>query len=841
MFGTLVKNPAEGSHALTAADVATRLGVDLQRGLSESEAKKRLAHYGPNALEMGAGPAYMAIAIRQLADPLVALLIVAATVSLAIGDNLEAAAISVIVILNGILGFTQEAGAERAIHALRKTIERRASVLRDRREREIAIETVVPGDLAVLREGEPVPADGRLVTAEGLAVDESSLTGESIPDDKSTDPLPIDTPLAERSSCVFAGTSVTRGQGRAIVTATGSQAEIGRVARLVETAKPPPTPLQRRLSNLTRAMVVTGVVITTALAGIRLLQGAALEDAFLLGVSVAIAALPEGLAATVTIALASSASRMASRGAIARRLQAVETLGSATVVASDKTGTLTENRLRVQALEPIGGYDQKSLLQTAVLASTAELIEEDGELKAVGDPIEGAFLIAASERGISPTLLRAGHAVIREIPFDPERKRMAVLFDENSTVRICVKGAPEVVLGRCKIDTAERSRLNDLTLSWAADGLRVLAVAERQIEAGPQLSDEEAESELVPVGLIGLRDPLRATARDAVSAARDAGLRVEILTGDHPATAEAIAHELQIPVSMVSARVTPADKLRLVERLQDAGEVVAVTGDGINDAPALRRADIGVAMGRSGTEAAREASDLVLTDDDFSTITAAIREGRSIGDNVRKFVAFLLSANFGEVILFVVAVLAGLGAPMTVVQILTINLLTDGLPAVALARDPAAPDVMQRPPERGTHLFKHRSWAALGLAGMIVGAAALGAFLVGRAYGGGVAQTMAYATIAVSELALVFALRSPRKAAWQSGLNLYLFAGVFISMVLLVLSVYLPALQDAFGTVALGVKEASVVMALSLAPFLVVETVKALFRAYLWQKAIKTG
>ncbi len=285
---------------------------------------------------------------------------------------------------------------------------------------------------------------------------------------------------------------------------------------------------------------------------------------------------------------------------------------------------------------------------------------------------------------------------------------------------------------------------------------------------------------------------------------------------------------------MVSARVTPTDKLRLVERLQEAGEVVAVTGDGVNDAPALRRADIGVAMGRSGTEAAREASDLVLTDDDFSTITAAIREGRSIGDNIRKFVAFLLSANFGEVILFIVAVLAGLGAPLTIIQILTVNLLTDGLPAVALARDPAAPDVMQRPPERGTRFFGRTSWAALGLVGLLVGAAALGAFLVGRAYGGGVAQTMAYATIAVSELALVFAIRSPRKRAWQSGRNIYLFASVCISMALLALSIYLPALNNPFGTVPLGIKEVGVVLTLSIAPFLAVEAAKALFKTSLW-------
>jgi Ca2+-transporting ATPase len=615
-----------------------------------------------------------------------------------------------------------------------------------------------------------------------------------------------------------------------IVTATGSRSEIGAMTALAEAAQPPPTPLQRRLRGLTRLMVVLGVLITVALTGIRLLQGASLEEAFLLGVSVAIAAVPEGLAATVTIALALGARRMAARGAITRRLPAVETLGSTTVVASDKTGTLTENRLRVVAVAPVGGRREDELLRAAVLASTAELIEQDGDVRVAGDPVEGAFLLAARERGISPAQLRADRALVREIPFDAERKRMTLVYEQDGVARAFTKGATEVVLARSRSPAAERRALEDREETWAALGLRVLAVAERRLDSGVPDDDDLLERELDLVGLVGLQDPLRETAGKAVRQAREAGLRVQILTGDHPATAGAIARELGLPDSAVSARVTPADKLRLVKKLQDEGEVVAVTGDGVNDAPALRRADVGVAMGRSGTEAAREASDIVLTDDDFSTIVAAIREGRAITDNVRKFVAFLLSANLGEVLLFAASVLAGLGAPLTVVQILTVNVLTDGPPAVALAVDPPTDDVMQRSPERGDRLFGAGSWAAIGLVGLLVGAAALGAFLTGRALDREASQTMAFATIALSELMVVFAVRAPLEAAWKAPPNPYLFAGVAGSALMLALAVYLPGLQEPFGTVALDARQLAVVSAFALVPFAAVEVVKGLLR-----------
>lgn len=818
-------------HAATVAAVAAALGADPVRGLSEREAAGRLARIGPNALERRRSPPYAAIALRQLADPLVLLLVAAAAVSAAIGEEVEAIAIGVIVLLNALLGFFQELGAERAIMALEGSLERHANVVREGRERRVVAESVVPGDLVVLREGDRVPADGRLASAEGLAVDESLLTGESAAEDKAVAPVAAATVLADRTSMVYAGTGVTRGRGSAVVTATGPRAEAGQVAGLAAAAKPPPTPLQLRLAGLTRLMVVAGVAITAVLTAIRIAQGAPAQEAFLLGVSVAVAAVPEGLVATLTIALALGARRMAARGAIVRRLPAVETLGSATVVASDKTGTLTENDLRLKEVAPIGPHTEAEVLEAAVLASTAELLGgEEGEPRVAGDAVEAALILGAAERGVSATRLRGAGPPLAELPFDPERRLMTVAYAVDGHLRAYTKGAPEVVLARAGAAAPQSRQAAAQAEEWAAQGLRVLAVASRVADRGALEDPAALESDLELVGLLALEDPLRASAPAAVQAAREAGLRVRIVTGDHPATATAIATELGLPLDAVSARVTPRQKLRLVEALQEEGEVVAVTGDGVNDAPALRRAHVGVAMGRSGTEAAREASDVVLTDDDFSTIVAAIHEGRAIADNVRKFVAFLLSANFGEVLLFAVAVVAGLGVPMTVVQILVVNVLTDGLPAVALAGDRAQPGVMRRPPERGSQLFDAASWTAVGLVGVAVGLAAIAAFLLGRGDGDGVAETMAFATLAAAELVIVFAVRSPRRAAWREPANRFLFGAVAGSAALLLLAIYLSPLREALGTVSLDAAQLATVTALALAPFGAVETAKAALR-----------
>ncbi|HEU6446417.1 MAG TPA: cation-transporting P-type ATPase [Gaiellaceae bacterium] len=816
---------AEQLHALPAEEVADRLGADPESGLSAEEAARRLREVGPNALAARERPHYAAVAARQLVDPLVALLVTAAVISAAIGEELEAGVIAAIVVLNAGLGFVQEAGAERAVMALRNAVELTAVAVRDGRETPVPARELVPGDLVLLRAGDRVPADARLVSSGSLAVDESALTGESIPVDKDVDPVASGAPLAERSSLVFAGTAVTRGRASAVVARTGPAMEIGRIADLTQAAKAPPTPLQRRLGRLSRRLALAGALLTVLLAGAMLLQGEPLDEAFLVGVAVAVAAVPEGLGAVVTIALAQGATAMARRGAIVRRLPAIETLGETTVIATDKTGTLTANRLRVAAAEAADGRDVGELLAAGALASTAEPVVSGDEL--VGDPIDVALLRAAREAGLEPG---EGHDRLGDIPFDALRRRVTVLVRGPSGLRVVVKGAPESVLELSELDSAERARLDEVAGGWGDRGLRVLAVAERILDdEGVPL--EQAEERLVPLGIVALEDPVRPAVPEAVKTAHGAGIDVVMVTGDHPGTARAVAERVGIPVDRedaVLARVEPVDKLRLVERLQGRGDIVAVTGDGINDSPALRRADVGISMGLSGTEAAREASDVVLTDDDFSTIVAAVREGRRIADNIRTFVAFLLSANFGEVVLFAVAILAGLGAPMTVVQVLVVNLLTDGLPAVALARDPASGDTMRRPPAGlGTILGRDLS-LVLGAAGLAVGLAATAAFLVGRELDPDAAQTMAFATIALAELALVFAVRVPRGPAWRAGRNRWLFLAVAGSVVVVAAAIYLPLGRDLLDTAVLGPAELALVLALALAPTVLLEVAKAL-------------
>jgi Ca2+-transporting ATPase len=799
---------ADAPWGAPAEEVLDKLGTDTASGLSGEEAARRLEVHGPNRPAREPRPQYLRIAARQLADPLVLLLAAAAVVSAVVGEEIEAGAIAAIVVLGAALGFAQEASADRAVLALRAAFEQRATVVRGGAVVEIPAHELVTGDLLVAHEGDRVAADARLVTSASCAVDESALTGESLPVEKSPAAVPPDTPLAERASMLWAGTAVTRGRARAVVTATGDDTEMGQVAGLAAGATPPRTPLQRRLDGLSRALALVGIGVTIVLASGMLAWGESVREAFLVGAAVAVAAVPEGLTATVTIALAQGAVAMARRGAIVRRLAAVETLGEATVIATDKTGTLTRNRLAVVAVEAAGGRTREEVLAAGALATTGD-----------ADPLDAALRDAAGSRDRPPRL--------SEVPFDPERRRTTVVVEDANGAMTVVKGAPETVLALAGGDPREHDRLAARAEDWAASGLRVLAVADG---VG---ADERS---LAPVGLVGLEDPLRPRAAESIERARAAGIRVLMLTGDHPATAASIGRRLRLAEEDVYARVTPAEKLELVRREQERGEVVAVTGDGINDAPALRRADVGVAMGQSGTEAAREAADLVLTDDDFATIVAAVEEGRRIDDNLRTFVAFLLSANFGEVLLFAFAVLAGLGSPMTVVQVLTVNLLTDGLPAIALARDPASGDTMRRRPRRLGALFSPALRAWLGVAGLVVGLAATVAYLLGRALDPGAAQTMAYATIALAELALVYALRTPGPF-WRGPRNRLLNLGVLASAAVVAATIAAPPLRDAFGTVALGPRELAIVLALALLPGLAVELAKAVRRARIRERA----
>jgi Ca2+-transporting ATPase len=809
-------------HALDARAVAAGLDTDPERGLPSAEAEARLARHGPNRPRPVRRPPYARLALNQVLDPLVGLLLAATVISAAIGDTVEAAAIGAILVVNGVLGFWQEAGAERAVRALSQAFTRTALVVRDGVERSIPAEEVVPGDVAVVGEGDRVPADARVLEARSLEVDESALTGESLPVTKRAEPVAGDAPLAERASMLYAGSGVTRGRGRALVCATGAETELGRIEVLAAGAQPPPTPLTQRLGRLARQMVVLGVAITLALGGAMLARGEPLHAAFLTAVAVAVAAVPEGLAATVTAALALGARAMARRGAIVRRLAAIETLGETTVICTDKTGTLTENRIRVAELLPGPGVDELGLLAAAVLASPPRHGDGDG-----GDPVEAALRRAGRERGLPPDELTAARELVHELPFDSDRKRMTLVWVEEGGGRTAyTKGAPELV---AELVGESGRPLLEAVAARAAEGFRMLGVAARPLAADDPL-DESVERGGRLVGAVALHDPLRETSAEAVAGAARAGISVRMLTGDHPATARTIGRALGLDDGAVVARATPADKLALVTELQERGEVVAVTGDGVNDAPALRRADVGVAMGGGGTEAAREASAIVLTDDDFATIVAAVAEGRRIGDDIRKFVAFLLSANLGEVLVFAAAVGAGLGAPLSVVQVLLVNLVTDGLPAVALAQDPAEPSTMLSPPRHGDRLFERRLWLALAFVGLAVGAVTLASYLAGRAFGGGVEQTMAFATLALSELVLVFAMRSVTTPAWRLPRNTWLLWSVAASLVLVAAVVYLPATQEALGTVSLARSEALVAATLAVVPFLLVETAKAVAR-----------
>jgi P-type Ca2+ transporter type 2C len=801
----------EHAYARSAPEVADALGSDLASGLSEFEADARLAALGPNELPRPTRPDYLRIALHQVADPLVALLLAAAAVSLVVGEGFEAAAIAAIVVLNAVFGYTQEVSAARAVLDLTGAVKLEAVVIRDGVVRELLARELVPGDLVRVKEGDRAPADARVVSAMGLEVDESALTGESVPVSKGAEPVPSGAALAERESMVYAGTGVTRGSGLVLVVATGSRTEQGSIAALTAGASPPPTPLERRFARLAARLAGVGVLITVALAGAMLLQGESMRESFLLGVSVAVAAVPEGLAATVTIALALGAREMARRGAVVRTLSAIETIGEATVVCADKTGTLTENRLRLERLEPAAGNARADVLRAAFASAQAEI-----------DPVDRALVVAARDEGVSTP-----GSVVRSLPFDPARKRAAVLVHQNGGFRSVVKGAPEVVLELAEDSKHEHLRLEHLAAEWADEGLRVLALAGCDV-AGLDAEDGDLEAGLHSLGIVGLADPLRPGAARAVEEARAEGLRVRMLTGDHPRTALAIGRELGLHEDEIVARCTPAEKLALVEALEDEGEVVVVTGDGVNDAPALRRAHVGVAMGEGGTEAAREAASIVLTDDNFATILAAVREGRRIAGNVRSFVAFLLSANVGEVALFAIAVVAGLGAPMTVVQVLTVNLLTDGPPAIALARDPAG-ELAFRHGAIVELLGRALSWALL-VVGIAVGGAALGAFLLVRELDPAAAQTAAYATVALAELVFVFSCRAELAPAWRLPRNRHLEAAVAASLVFLLATLYVPALHEPFGTVALGLDELAIVLGLAVLPAFAAETWKAVVR-----------
>ncbi|WNG51458.1 cation-translocating P-type ATPase [Archangium minus] len=789
-------------------------------GLSQAEAARRLAEHGRNEIQREQTRSPWGVLLEQFRSPMIVLLLGACGVSAMLGEHADAIAIGAIVVLNALIGFAQEFKAERALLALRSMTAPRARVMRDGYAVQLPAAEVVPGDVLLLEAGDVVAADARLLEAHALATNEAALTGESVPVDKAAVPVAADAPLAQRTDSVFLGTAVTRGTGVAEVRATGMHTELGKIAHLLASTSDTDTPLEQRLERVTRTLLMACAAIVVLVAALGLWRGQGWLAVLMSSISLAVAAVPEGLPAVVTIALALGVQRMAARHALVRRLQAVETLGSATVVCTDKTGTLTTGTMEVRE---VWGANPHAVLFASAACCDASL-GPDGK-EGTGDPTELALLRAALARGIHREEIERDRPRVAVRPFDSETKRMSVLRADGA---LYVKGALEVLLPRCNAGT-EGALEAMRTLSGR--GLRVLAVARG---SGPE------EEGLELLGLVGMADPPRPEAVTAVAAARAAGVRTVMITGDSQETAQAIGRELGIllpgedAAERIHARVTAEDKLRIVRRWKERGEVVAMTGDGVNDAPALREAHIGIAMGRTGTEVTREAADLVLTDDNFATIVTAIREGRAIYENIRKTLVYLLVGNVGELMLMFAASLVGLPLPLLPLQLLWINLVTDSLPALALVMDPARAELLSRPPRRPDEPMLGRSqWHHILLMGALEVAVVMGVFVwtdpvehVERA------RALAFSTLVFAELMRAFAARSATRIFWEVGpLTNRLLLGVVLFSAGLQLAIYeLPAARALFGLGELHLWELGLAFALGLIPATVLEVSKLVRR-----------
>ncbi len=880
-----------GWHRMTAEDALRDLRTDAASGLGACEAARRLAETGPNELPSAAPVPAWKILLRQFKNVLIAILLAAIALSLASGQPLEAATIAAIALFTVVLGFVQELRAGRSLEALRRLTAPAAAVVRDGAVCRIPAREVVPGDIFVLSAGDLVPADGRLIETADLAVDEASLTGESSPAEKQVGPLEEAIALGDRVNMVYSSTAVTHGRGRAVAVSTGPRTEVGTIGRLLAAVSAPKTPLERQMDGLGRSLGVVsiGIVAIVVLAG--LLRGQPPAQMFLFGIAFAVAVVPEALPAVVTISLAIGAGLMAKRNALIRRLPAVETLGCATVICSDKTGTLTSGEMTVRELlagdvllEVTGaGFDTRgaflvdgspappdetltSFLRAAALCSDAGLQEtpEAGRRRIAGDPTEAALVVVAAKGGVAKAALDAAFPRAGEIPFSSERRRMTTIHLAGGETVAFSKGAPEVILESCTrrrgsrgdepLTASSRSEILRRAQAMAGRAMRVLAVSERR--GGPVA---DAEKEMTFLGLAGMIDPPRPEAREAIETCREAGIRPVMITGDHPATARAIAAELgllregrvvtgteldamddarlekEVESIDIYARVSSAHKMRVVETLQKRGHVVAMTGDGVNDAPALKKADIGVAMGITGTDVAKEAAAMTLADDNFATIVAAVREGRAIFDNIRKYLTYLLSSNLGEIGLIAAATAVGLPLPLTAVQILYVNLATDGLPAIALAVDPHEPDLMRRPPRRpGSSILSGHVAGLMVLGGLWSMLVNLGVFVFALRSGMGMSEavTMTFVSLILIQFFKAYIFRSERHPVLRRPFaNRWRNLAVAWELVLLAAVVYVPVLQKLFGTFGLRAADWLVVVPAALTVFPVLEAAKWIGRS----------
>jgi len=890
-------------HAMEPAEAIAALHVSVPRGLSDEEATSRLSVHGPNEIQEAKKEAAWKLLLDQFKETLILILIAAAVVSILIGEAIDSAVILVIVFASAGLGFYQEYRAEQSLALLKKLAAPAATVIRDGQEKVVPARELVPGDLIMLDPGDKVPADARIVDQMNLQIDEAMLTGESVPVEKSVEVLQVEVPLQERDNIAFSGTVVTYGRGKAVVFATGMGTEFGKIARMIQTDEQPQTPLEKRMDELGNWMIKVLLATVALVSVLGILRGHELLEMFLWGVSLAVAAVPEALPAVVTGALAIGVYRMARRKAIVRHLPATETLGSTTVICSDKTGTLTKGEMTVKRVYAEGnvyevtgvGYEPRGDFKPSltdveqdpvkftclcgVLCNDAKLTNQNGSWKIIGDPTEGALVVAAAKAHIDVDAARQDYPRVAEVPFTSERKMMSTVHKtKEGQYLLAAKGAAEVVIEKCSklqhqsssvvLDQDSRQKALHTNDSFAAEGFRVLAVGYRLLDELPDEVDEGIEREMTFLGLLGMIDPPREEATEAVKLCKKAGVCVVMITGDHKLTATWVAKELGIlkegdlaftgseldrlgdeefasivdKISVYS-RTAPEHKSRIVEALKKRGNVVAMTGDGINDAPALKKSDIGVAMGITGTDVTKDASDMILADDNFATIVAAVYEGRGIFENIRKYLTYLLSANIGEILIMAVAGLIALPLPLLAKHLLFVNLATDGLPALALGTDPPDPLVMEKPPrDPAESIFAtvHR-WLA-GIALLLLGAASV-AFIYGLVSYGWTfanpvaiaelkARSMVFATIVYFEIFFAFSCRSFSRTflATDPLGNKSLLAAVLGQAVLIPFIFQIPLLANLFSVTALKSTEWLIVVGLGSLGFILSELAKVVFR-----------
>lgn len=859
-------------HSKTAEETGLMLNTDTAYGLSDSEAEKRLEEYGENTIESSKKKkGIIGRFFAQLNDIMIIILLAASAASFGVSllkgeaDFTDSVIIIAIVILNAVMGVFQESRAEKAVEELKKMSAPKARVIRSGKIKEIPSEEIVPGDILILEAGDMVSADARIIENNGLMTDESALTGESHPVSKNTDNYAENTPVADRLNMVYSSSYITGGRGKAAVTATGMSTEVGKIASMIDDSQDNETPLQKRLDNTGKILGITAIGICAVIFVIGIMRKYAPFDMFMTSISLAVAAIPEGLPAIVTIVLAIGTQTMSKKNTIVRTLPAVETLGSAEVICTDKTGTLTKNKMKAVKIRGLSDKmslnDKKFVIRLAALCTDCRYEDR----RYIGEPTEVAVVEAAEEMGEKKERLEAVMPRIDEIPFSSERKMMTTVQDFGTDEKLCItKGAPERVLKLCKfastdikMDKRTYSELEKANESMASSGLRVLAVAYKQTSK----SDRQPENDLIFAGFIGMTDPPRDEAADAVAECRKAGIKVVMITGDHALTAKAIAEQTgiyndgslivsgteldsmdekildsKLEDISVFARVSPEHKLKIVEAYKRKGKIVAMTGDGVNDAPALKTADIGCAMGGNGTDVAKGASDMIITDDNFATIVSAVREGRIIYGNIRKSVHFLLSSNIGEILTVFLAMLFGWGAPLLPIHLLWVNLITDSLPAVALGLDRPEDDVMEKgPASADKNLFADGLGERIAFEGIMIGALALMAFGAGRILSDSMQQetamTMAFAVLSLSQLVHAFNMRSEK-----SIFRIHLFSNKFLCLAFVIGTlmqaavISIPALAQIFSAVPLNGMQWAVVAGLSLVPIVFVEFEKAVLK-----------